>query len=354
MLLINIYKKTSVRVMTSKGCLLLMFFLFRFMKIKMVFISFFLFSISISFSQGSNTFHSSIKDDVVINLNPNTHFNNDANTSKEHQLLLYRVDIAEKNLIIQKRNAKIYGVIGMVLVVLLFGYAFYTQQKLKKEQIRKENELKAALFTIESQSRLHEQRLKISKELHDAIGAQLTFIISSIDNLKYGFDIKDEKLTAKLETISNFTSSTIYELRDTIWAMNKSAITFEDLQSRISNFIDKANSIDNGISFQFNVNDDVNINKKFTSVEGMNIHRIIQEAIHNSLKHAHPKQIKVEVKQNFDKLQIEVSDDGNGFDYQNVTKGYGLVNMQKRAHEIGGELVIQSSEKKGTTVCLIF
>src|SRR5690606_11058851 len=113
---------------------------------------------------------------------------------KEHQLLLYRVDIAEKNLIIQKQNAKIYGVIGMVLVVLLFGYAFYTQKKLKKEQIRKENELKAALFTIESQSRLHEQRLKISKELHDAIGAQLTFIISSIDNLKYGFDIQNEKL----------------------------------------------------------------------------------------------------------------------------------------------------------------
>ncbi len=273
---------------------------------------------------------------------------------KERQILMQRADLAEKNLIIQKRNAQVFGLIGLALVLVFIGYLFYKQQKLKNEQLLKENELKDALLKIETQSRLQEQRLRISRDLHDNIGAQLTFIISSIDNLKYGFDIQDDKLTAKLNTISNFTSSTIYELRDTIWAMNKSAITFEDLQSRISNFIDKANSIDNGISFQFNVNDDVNSDKKFTSVEGMNIHRIIQEAINNSLKHAHPKQIKVDVKQNFDKLQIEISDDGNGFDYQNVTKGYGLINMQKRAHEIGGELVIQSVEKKGTTVCLIF
>ena len=273
---------------------------------------------------------------------------------KEKQILIQRADLAEKNLIIQRRNAQVYGLIGLTLVLILIGYLFYKQQKLKNNQLLKENELKDALLKIETQSRLQEQRLRISRDLHDNIGAQLTFIISSIDNLKYGFDIKDEKLTAKLDTISNFTSSTIYELRDTIWAMNKNEITFEDLQSRISNFIDKANGIDNGISFQFVVNDAVDSDKKFTSVEGMNIHRIIQEAIHNSLKHAHPTQIKVEVKQNLDKLQIEISDNGNGFDYQNVTKGNGLINMQKRAHEIGGELVIQSVEMKGTTVCLIF
>src|SRR5690606_32547763 len=209
MLLINFFKKASVSVMTSKGCLLLMLFLFRFMKIKLVFISFFLFSISISFSQGSNTFHSSIQDDVVNNLNPNTHFYKLTNTSKEHQLLLYRVDIAEKNLIIQKRNAQVYGLIGLALVLMLIGYLFYKQQKLKNDQLLKENELKDALLKIETQSRLQEQRLRISRDLHDNIGAQLTFIISSIDNLKYGFDIKDEKLTAKLNTISNFTSSTI-------------------------------------------------------------------------------------------------------------------------------------------------
>ena len=71
---------------------------------------------------------------------------------------------------------------------------FYNQQKLKNRQLQKENELKDALIKIETQNRLQEQRLRISRDLHDNIGAQLTFIISSIDYLKYGFEIKNEKL----------------------------------------------------------------------------------------------------------------------------------------------------------------
>lgn len=59
-------------------------------------------------------------------------------------------------------------------------------QKMKTLQLQK-NELKDALLKIETQNRLQEQRLQISRDLHDNIGAQLTFIISSVDSLKYAF-----------------------------------------------------------------------------------------------------------------------------------------------------------------------
>ena len=91
---------------------------------------------------------------------------------------------------------------------------------------------------IELQNKLHEQRLAISRDLHDNIGAQLTFIISSVDSLKYAFADGNPKLEDKLNNISSFTKETIYELRDTIWAMNKEEITIEDLKTRISNFIE--------------------------------------------------------------------------------------------------------------------
>ena len=226
---------------------------------------------------------------------------------------------------------------------------FYNQQKLKNQQLQKENELKDALVKIETQNRLQEQRLRISRDLHDNIGAQLTFIISSIDNLKYGFEIKDKQLTAKLDAISNFTSSTIYELRDTIWAMNKSEISFEDLQARISNFIDKANSIDGAINFSFVIDDSVDLSKVFTSVEGMNIHRVLQEAIHNSLKHAEATNISIDINQAKD-LIFKVSDNGKGFNLNTVKKGNGLNNIQKRIHDIGGEFSIMSNETSGTQI----
>ncbi|MEZ4802066.1 MAG: tetratricopeptide repeat protein [Gelidibacter sp.] len=269
---------------------------------------------------------------------------------KEKQILIQRAELAEKNLTIQKQNYQVFGLIGLALILGIIGYLFYNQQKLKNRQLIKENELKDALIKIETQNKLQEQRLRISRDLHDTIGAQLTFIISSIDNLKYGFDIQDGQLNKKLESISDFTTSTIYELRDTIWAMNKSEITFDDLQSRISNYIDKAHVFDDKINFSFNIDDTVDLNRKFSSVEGMNIHRIIQEAIHNSLKHAKPTQIRVDVEQHGATIEFQVADNGNGFDVASVERGNGLNNMQKRAHDIGGILKIVSKENEGTQV----
>ena len=272
---------------------------------------------------------------------------------KEKEILIQRAELAEQDLVIQKRNYQLYGLTFITLILGLIGFLFYNQQKLKNQQLQKENELKDALIKIETQNKLQEQRLRISRDLHDNIGAQLTFIISSIDNLKYGFDIKDQKLTHKLETISDFTSGTIYELRDTIWAMNKSEITFEDLQTRISNYIDKAHLYDSNIQFSFNVDNSVDTSKTFTSVEGMNIHRVIQEAIHNSLKYADASQIKVEVSKVVSNLVFKILDNGKGFDLSSIKRGNGLTNMEKRASEINGVLKIDTGFGKGTSVNLI-
>ncbi len=329
MLLINFFKKASVNVIAPNGSFVLMLFLCSTSQL-------------FSFNQEKQT-------QQIDEIGKHYTY-----VDEKSKILMYRADMAEKKLFIQKRNTQLYGLIGSALVLIFIGYLFYKQQKLKNEQLLKENELKDALLIIESQSRLQEQRLRISRDLHDNIGAQLTFIVSSIDNLKYGFDIQNEKLTEKLTSISNVTASTICDLRDTIWAMNKSAITIEDIQSRITNFIEKNNVIENGINFQFIIDDKVKSDKKFTPIEGLNIHRIIQETIYNSIKYANPKFIKVEVKQNFDKLQIEISNDSYGMDYQNVIKGQSLIHMNKRAHEINCTLEIQSIDEKGTTVCLIF
>ncbi|WP_179008595.1 tetratricopeptide repeat-containing sensor histidine kinase [Winogradskyella forsetii] len=269
---------------------------------------------------------------------------------KETEILLQRAKIAESDLIIQERNYQIFGLIGLAVILSLIGYLIYNQQELKNKQLQKENELKDALIKIETQNKLQEQRLRISRDLHDNIGAQLTFIISSIDNLKYAFEINDEKLNTKLSTISNFASSTIYELRDTIWAMNKSEITFEDLQIRISNFIDKADLASHNITFNFKVED--GINKTFTSIEGMNIYRIIQEAINNTLKYAEASDINIVISKVNKQMQIEITDDGKGFDETKVALGNGIQNMKKRAMEMNGNLIVRSDKNRGTTISL--
>ena len=159
---------------------------------------------------------------------------------KENQILEQRAQLAEKDLEVRRKNAFIYGSLALAFILGLVGYLIYSRQKLKNSQLQKEHELQVALANIETQNRLQEQRLRISRDLHDNIGSQLTFIISSIDNLKYQLKDADSGILEKLSMISAFTSTTINELRDTIWAMNKEKISVEDLQTRISNFIERA------------------------------------------------------------------------------------------------------------------
>lgn len=268
---------------------------------------------------------------------------------RENQILLQRAELAEKERDISYKNNFILGLVALAVVISLFGFLVYNQQKLKHKQLKKETELKEALIKIETQNKLQDQRLRISRDLHDNIGAQLTFIISSLDNLKYGFKLPDN-LNDKLKYISEFTSSTIYELRDTIWAMNKSEISFEDLQSRISNFIEKANKSSHAVTFNFNVDKELKNHKMFTSVQGMNIYRIIQEAINNALKYANATQIDVDFSSKNTVYELIITDNGIGFDLNNIEFGNGINNMKKRAHELEAEFEITSQLNKGTTI----
>ena len=88
---------------------------------------------------------------------------------------------------------------------------------------------------------------------------------------------------------------------------------------------------------------------------GAQIHlrQIAQEALSNSLRHGHPRHIKVELLKNNGHLQLRVSDDGLGFDaLQAHASGRGLANMQGRAVQLGGALRIESHPGQGTKVIL--
>ncbi|WP_161555238.1 tetratricopeptide repeat-containing sensor histidine kinase [Dokdonia sinensis] len=274
---------------------------------------------------------------------------------KENQILEQRAQLAENELSIRRKNNLIYGAIAVAVLLGLLGYLVYNQQRLKNRQLKKESELQTALAKIETQNRLQEQRLRISRDLHDNIGSQLTFIISSLDTLKYGLKDADSNVTDKLSDIAHFTKTTINELRDTIWAMNKEEITFEDLQSRISNFIDSARKAASDVAFKFNIDGDIDKQYAFTSVEGINLYRVIQESVNNGLKYAFAKaasnkEISVNIHQEPSQFRINIIDNGQGFDTGQPALGNGLNNMKKRIKDVNGDLTILSIDYSGTKV----
>lgn len=271
---------------------------------------------------------------------------------KEREILEQRAEIAEKGLALKEREYQIYAALALALLMLVLGYLFYNQQKLKNKQLVKENKLKVALKEIETQNKLQEQRLRISRDLHDNIGAQLSFIISSIDNLKYASKETSIEFKDKLSYISEFTSATIDQLRDTIWAMNKDEISLTDLQSRTLTFIEKAKMAKQDVKFKFN--NEINSSIQFTAIEGMHLFRVLQEAINNALKYANANLITVDFKEVDKQIIIVIKDDGVGFEKETVQLGNGLYNMQKRMDEINADIDINSKPSEGTEIVVKF
>jgi signal transduction histidine kinase len=267
-------------------------------------------------------------------------------TNKKEKLLLRRD--AE----VKKRNNLILAISVITFFIALTGFLFYRQQKLRHKQLEQQHDLKTAISQIETQNKLQHQRLEISRDLHDNIGAQLTFIISSMENIRYAFDLKDLRLERKLQSIGNFTRETIVELRDTIWAMNHSAISFEDLRARILNFIEKAREAQGHIYFRFSIAEDLGT-VVLTSVQGMNIYRTIQEAVNNALKYANASEISIAIYGD-EQIKIAIGDNGSGFDESEVALGSGILNMQKRMDDIGATLSIASKPGKGTEINIEF
>ena len=212
-----------------------------------------------------------------------------------------------------------------------------------------QHELKNAIVQIETQNKLQEQRLAISRDLHDNIGAQLTFIISSVDNTRYAFDTDNTRLGGKLESISQFARDTIVELRDTIWSMNHSAITLEELGARISNFIEKASESGSEARFDFTLDPSLN-DLELSSSQGMNLYRTLQEAVHNAIKYASATRIAVSIKPVGDDILIVVQDNGIGFERESAAVGNGLENMRRRMEAIGAKIVISSNHGIGTRI----
>ena len=269
---------------------------------------------------------------------------------KERELIQSRAKIIETE---AKRKQIMTWLLFSVLMIIVLGfiaYFVYRQQRLRLAQQQREFLLKAEINQIETKNKLQEQRLTISRDLHDNIGSQLTYIISSINNLRYRLK-EDEKVSGQLDKIGQFASDTISELRDTIWAVNSNSIKFDDLRVRIYNAIEKAKQAKPDIQIDFRIDEQLE-GLLLTAFVGLNIFRTIQEIVNNALKYADATAINIEILSRNNLIEIIAGDNGNGFDVEAVSRGNGLNNMAKRMEDIGGNFLLESKPSEGTHITI--
>jgi signal transduction histidine kinase/tetratricopeptide (TPR) repeat protein len=263
-------------------------------------------------------------------------------------------ELVQKEFEIKQKNYQLIIILGLLLFIVIGAIENYRKFRFKRKKLLEEARLKDELADIKIKNQIQEERLRISRDLHDNIGSQLTFIISSLDMAKYAAKKqKIEEVETKLGEIKDFSATTIDEFRDTIWALNKEQINLEDLELKITSFIQKAKSMVSGIQFSldFSSNQDL----EFDSEKGIRVFRIIQESVNNAVKHSKAKNIEIKCYDTEEgKIVLSTSDNGEGIDLENLERKNGLIHMETRAKKIGAEFKLETKLNEGTTISLYF
>jgi signal transduction histidine kinase len=228
--------------------------------------------------------------------------------------------------------------------LFIFGISYYVTWQRYQLKIKK----------LEIQQQIIREKERISRELHDNIGSQLSYISSNIDWLveSPGSFSKEEE-TKRLELVNDTAKNLVADLRETIWAMKKESIMIDELADKMKSFLQSQCLL--RPQMEMVVTEKIQNKYQFSPTEALNIFRICQEAMVNVIRHAQAEKIILSI-QSDDKNDFffTISDNGQGFIRKDHYNGhFGLENMTHRAAESGAELVIHSEPGKGTTVIVI-
>lgn len=254
---------------------------------------------------------------------------------KQLQLRETKAQVLEKELEVEKERASgaikdlwIKGIIVFSALILVIIVLYARKRIANKEAKRKQAELEA-----------QQEKVRISRDLHDHIGAELTLITSKLDILSYKHE--DPEVKTQLDTIADYSRGAMQELRKTIWAAKENAISLSDFGKELNAFLDRF-EVESSVDFP-------RITEEIPASKALGIYRICQEAINNAIKHANCKSITVKIRSEHDVFAFQVIDDGSGFVESTADAGHGLENMKGRVEALCGNFKMDSTVG-GTTI----
>lgn len=207
----------------------------------------------------------------------------------------------------------------------------------KRKQV--EQELQKMMTTIIDVQ--EEERKRFSRNLHDGIGQNL-----------YSHLITINRLLSELEhplllQMQKEATQLIEEIRDISWELRPSVLDDLGLVPAIRSFLSRFSE-----NYHIDVYFDCMLNRRLDISIELTIYRIIQEALTNIRKYAEVVDAAVTLREYDQYVRVMIEDKGRGFDPETESRGVGLFSMDERARAVGGELTINSSLGKGTTVIL--
>jgi two-component system, NarL family, sensor kinase len=270
-------------------------------------------------------------------------------SEKDKQLAQNQLLIANQNSKIAKKNIWMISIGSGVLLLLLVSVGgFIHKQRLQAERIKLlEQESKIGILKAAVQSEDNE-RSRLARELHDGIGGMLSAAMMRLSTMHH----KNEAITQApaYREAMDILSEMGDEIRKTSHNLMPEVLLKQNLPEAVRTY---CSNVEEGgalqIDFQsFGSFDDLTEKLK------LNVYRIVQELLKNITQHAQAQHAFVQLLKNENNLTISIEDDGIGFNTSELRSGIGLHNLQTRVNSLDGNVTIESSPGKGTSVIIEF
>lgn len=272
---------------------------------------------------------------------------------KDKELALQQLTLTEAQNNVRRKNFWIVIIsliaAGLAAIFMLWQRNSLHKQRLQQEKIngfQQQMEITRLNATISGEE---QERKRLARELHDGIGGILAAARINFELAGKKQGVREERdFAGGLKLLEEAS----VELRKTAHNMLPDVLENSGLQQAIRSFCYK---VGHNSSTEF-IFQHYGTEKRFNAIFELGVYRVVQELVHNILKHAQAASAVVQMEYTENGLTITIEDDGIGMPESSTEKphGIGLTNIYERVRSIGGTIDIQSSIDHGTSIYLEF
>ena len=193
-----------------------------------------------------------------------------------------------------------------------------------------------------------EERAWIARELHDDVCQRMSLLTIQLERLGQGA-LNTAEMRSRVNELCRRVMDLGKDIQRISHRLHSSKLEYLGIAAAAAGFCKElAEQQKVEISFKHS-----GIPSDLPREVALCLFRVLQEALHNAVKHAGVRHFKVELRGGPNDIQLEVIDHGTGFDADAALKnhGLGLISMQERLSLVKGEMSIQSQPGSGTRVC---
>jgi len=242
----------------------------------------------------------------------------------------------------QETSLLVALIISCSIVFLIMGYFIIANVR----HHRRNRQLYKEKLSIEI-STLEKERKRVAADLHDELGPMLSAVRLQIQTVN-SMDKEDEAMLAQS---AKYIDRILLRVRGIANDLMPSVLVRKGLVQAVEEFTNGINDTEKKLHIEFSSTSPV----KMETERAVHVYRIVQEIIHNCLRHADAGLLSISIVEMDHKLLVQAVDDGKGFDADRVIKygtGHGLSNLLSRVDMLNGYIQIKSRTGSGASITI--